>query len=103
MRSYLVATWTWPEVLVGEIELLDAERAAILLAGRTNKQYCCGDEDGGIAAMTADGGRGEFEVLSLGTDQVSSSSSMNVSCGAMVTIVWSAMWGGRISMCVDEV
>jgi hypothetical protein len=30
-RAYLVAAGTWPEVPVGQVELLDAERAALVL------------------------------------------------------------------------
>lgn len=51
-RTNLVATWAWPEVLVGEIELLDAEGTELLLLIVDELVYLCAGHD-----VRGDGGR----------------------------------------------
>lgn len=82
---YLVATGTWPEVLVGEVELFNAERAIIMQRQLESKGTHYVVRLGGAAV----GGQRQRQLKEGGrasTDQVSSSSSMKVSCGAMMAV-----------------
>lgn len=59
-----------------------------------------GVEPGWFEAPASGRGRGVFEAVS--TDQVSSSSSMNVSCGAMMTVVWSRRLREGVTPCLER-
>lgn len=82
--AYLVPARTRPEISVGQVEILDAEGAKKdALAGRGERAHdvWVAAEPGGVDMRT--------------TYQTSSSSSINVSCGAIVCGNYRTQWERR--------
>jgi hypothetical protein len=77
IRSHLVAARTWSKIPIGEIKLLDTKRAVKGVSSGT--QHCPRAQGQRCQQLSAPGARVE-------THQVSSSSSMKESWGAMVTV-----------------
>lgn len=55
-ETNLIATWTWPEVLVGEIKLLDAEGTVIMSVASMRRGHHQPTQGGVLLLLFGDGG-----------------------------------------------